>query len=85
MPSTIAALDDPAFAEATNEYFSNAPVGLIFGASVKTLKPIYLGPKHQQLWETVLEPNMQAAEQGTLSPADAFAKSVSDGRQLATG
>jgi cellobiose transport system substrate-binding protein len=85
MPSTIAALDDPAFADATNAYFNNAPVGKIFGASVKSLKPIYLGPKHQQLWETILEPNMQAVEQGTLSPADGFAKSIADGEELATG
>jgi cellobiose transport system substrate-binding protein len=85
MPSTIAALDDPAFAGATNAYFNNAPVGVIFGGSVKALKPIYLGPKHQQLWETILEPNMQAVEQGHLSSADAFAKSIADGRDLATG
>lgn len=85
MPSTIAALDDPSFANANNEYFSNAPVGVIFGASVKSLKPIYLGPKHQQLWETILEPNMQAVERGGMSSTDAFGKSIADGKKLATG
>ncbi len=85
MPSSLPALEDPTFANATNEYFSNAPVGKIFGASVKTLKPIYLGPKHQQLWESVLEPSMQAAERGDLGADAAFTKAVTDGRKLATG
>lgn len=85
MPSTIAGLDDPAFANATNEYFSNAPVGKIYGASVKTLEPIYLGPMHQQLWETILEARMQAAERGAQAPDAAFAQAVTDGRKLATG
>ncbi|GAB2957205.1 extracellular solute-binding protein [Micromonospora polyrhachis] len=85
MPSNVPALDDPQFKDSTNVYFSNAPTGTIFGTSVKQLKPIYLGPKHQQLWENIFEPQMQAAEQGR-SPADAaWQKAVEEGRKLAEG
>ncbi len=51
LPSNLKALDDPAVADSTNEYFNNAPVGKIYAGAAKDLKPIYLGPKHQQLWE----------------------------------
>ena len=85
MPSNIKALDDPAFKDSKNEYFNNAPTGQIFGDSVKTLKPIFLGPKHQKLWENVYEPQMQAAEQGKSSSADGWKKATEDGKKLAAG
>jgi len=85
MPSSIPALEDPVFKDSKNEYFNNAPTGQIFGASVKSLKPIYLGPKHQQLWETVFEPQMQAAEQGKSTSPAAWAKATEDGKKLAAG
>lgn len=85
MPSSVKALDDPAFKDSKNEYFNNAPTGEIFGASVKTLKPIYLGPKHQPLWENVFEPQMQAAEQGKSTSAAAWQKATDDGKKLANG
>ena len=77
MPSNTKALADPAFADTKDEYFSNAPIGKIFGASVTTLKPIYLGPKHQAIWETVFEPQMQAAEQGK----SVFRRRLEEGRR----
>jgi cellobiose transport system substrate-binding protein len=85
MPSSVSALDDPTFKDSKNAYFNNAPTGQIFGASVKTLKPIYLGPKHQALWENVFEPAMQSAEQGKATSADAWQKAVTDGKKLAAG
>jgi len=85
MPSSIPALNNPAFKDSKNEYFNNAPTGEIFGASVKTLKPIYLGPKHQPLWENIFEPQMQAAEQGKSTSAAAWQKAVDDGKKLANG
>ena len=83
LPSNLQALDDPAVAISTNDYFNNAPFGKIYAGAAKDLKPIYLGPKHQQLWENVFEPQMQAAETGKSSPADAWAKAVKDGKALA--
>jgi cellobiose transport system substrate-binding protein len=85
MPSNVAALDDPAFKDSKNEYMNNAPTGAIFGASAKALKPIHLGPQHQNLWEKVFEPQMQAAESGKSTSAAAWAKAVEDGKKLAAG
>lgn len=85
LPSNLKALDDTAVTGLTNPYFNNAPTGQIFSASAKTLKPIYLGPKHQALWENVFEPQMQAAEQGKSTPAAAWTKATADGKKLAEG
>jgi cellobiose transport system substrate-binding protein len=83
LPSNLKALADPAVADSTNDYFNNAPFGKIYAGAAKNLKPIYLGPRHQQLWETIFEPQMQAAETGKSSSADAWAKAVKDGKALA--
>ncbi|WP_432987230.1 ABC transporter substrate-binding protein [Dactylosporangium sp. CA-233914] len=85
LPSSNAALADPQIAGATNEYFNNAPVGKIYVDAAKTLKPIYLGPKHQALWENGFEPAMQAAEQGKLSAAAGWDKAIKDSKALAEG
>jgi cellobiose transport system substrate-binding protein len=85
MPSNLLALDDPAFKDSTNPYFRNAPTGRIFGDSAKALRPIYLGPMHQQIWENVVEPQMQAAERGKMSSAAAWRKAMKDAEALADG
>ncbi|MFI5908660.1 extracellular solute-binding protein [Dactylosporangium sp. NPDC051541] len=85
LPSSQSALADPQIAGATNDYFNNAPVGKIYVEAAKTLKPIYLGPKHQALWENAFEPAMQAAEQGKLSPQAGWDKAIKDSKALAEG
>ncbi|MEV4515858.1 extracellular solute-binding protein [Dactylosporangium sp. NPDC049525] len=85
LPSSIAALDDPKITDAKNEYFNNAPVGKIYAGAAKELKPIYLGPKHQALWENGFEPAMQAAEQGKLSAQAGWDKAIKDSKALAEG
>ena len=85
LPSSVAALDDPKITEAKNDYFNNAPVGKIYAAAAKELKPIYLGPKHQALWENGFEPAMQAAEQGKLSAQAGWDKAIKDSKALAEG
>lgn len=76
LPSSPKALDDPAFLALTNDYFSNAPVGKIFGTGAKALKPIVLGPKHQAIKERAFEPAMQAVEQGKLTPDKAWQQAL---------
>jgi cellobiose transport system substrate-binding protein len=85
LPSSNSALADPQITGATNEYFNNAPVGKIYVDAAKTLKPIYLGPKHQALWENAFEPAMQAAEQGKLSAQAGWDKAIKDSKALAEG
>jgi cellobiose transport system substrate-binding protein len=82
MPSNLEAAADPKFADAKSAYFGDAPIGKIFGDSVKNIKPVYLGPLHQQLWETVLEPRMQAAERGQKSPEAAWSEAMTEAKKV---
>ncbi|TDB73115.1 ABC transporter substrate-binding protein [Micromonospora sp. KC721] len=68
LPSSPQALSDPAVAEATNDYFSNAPVGKIFAAGASELKPVYLGPKNQAVRDAV-ENALRSVEQGKAADA----------------
>jgi len=81
MPSSIPGIEDPAFKSKTSEYFSGAPIGQIFGDSVKSMKPVFLGAKHQQVWETIVEPQMQAAERGKLKPDAAWDKAMGEAKK----
>ena len=82
LPSSPAALDDPALQSFTNPYFNNAPVGQIFGTGAKQLQPVYFGPKNQVVRDAV-EATLLAVQQGQLKPADAWAKAVKDAQQAA--
>ncbi|MER7893381.1 extracellular solute-binding protein [Micromonospora sp. NPDC094482] len=81
MPSSIPGIEDPAFKDKTSEYFSGAPIGQIFGDSVKNMKPVFLGAKHQQVWETIVEPQMQAAERGQTSSDAAWTKAMNEAKK----
>lgn len=80
-PSSPQAIDDPAVQGFTNSYFSNAPVGRIFGESVKALKPVYLGPDNLQIGDRVGNA-LLAVEQGKLQPDEAWSKAVDDAKRL---
>ncbi|MFI6263993.1 extracellular solute-binding protein [Micromonospora sp. NPDC051006] len=81
MPSSIPGIEDPAFKGKTSEYFSGAPIGQIFGDSVKNMKPVFLGAKHQQVWETIVEPQMQAAERGQTRSDAAWTKAMNEAKK----
>ncbi|MFI6096282.1 ABC transporter substrate-binding protein [Lentzea sp. NPDC051213] len=80
-PSSPQAIDDPAVQSFTNAYFGNAPVGKIFGESVKALKPVYLGPDNLPISDRVGNA-LLAVEQGKLQPDEAWAKAVDDAKRL---
>jgi cellobiose transport system substrate-binding protein len=81
-PSSPQAIDDPAVVDFKNAYFNNAPVGKIFGASVKALKPVYLGPDNVAIGDRVGNA-LLAVEQGKLKPDEAWAKAIDDAKRLA--
>jgi cellobiose transport system substrate-binding protein len=81
-PSSPQAIDDPAVQGFANAYFNDAPVGKIFGDSVKALKPVYLGPANLAINDRVTNA-LTAVEQGKLSPDEAWAKAVDDAKRLA--
>ncbi|TCB99107.1 extracellular solute-binding protein [Micromonospora zingiberis] len=82
LPSSPQALDDPAITEASNAYFSDAPVGKIFGTGAKTLKPVYMGPKNQAV-RTEVENAVRTVELGQRSPDQGWQDAVNNAKKAA--
>lgn len=80
LPTNLKALDSADFKAYKNPYFSDAPVGAIFGAGVKTLKPVTLGPKHQAVKERAFEPQLQAYEAGQVAKDKAWETAIKDAK-----
>jgi cellobiose transport system substrate-binding protein len=82
LPSSPQALDDPAIAQATNAYFSNAPTGQIFAAGAKSLKPVYMGPRNQAV-RTEVENAVRTVELGQRNPAQGWTDAVANAKKAA--
>ncbi|MEV7342926.1 extracellular solute-binding protein [Streptomyces sp. NPDC093544] len=81
-PSALKAIDDPTVQGFTNPYFNDAPVGKIFGESVKALKPVYLGPENTPINDRFGNA-LSALEQGKLSADEAWKKALDDAERAA--
>ncbi|MFG3713140.1 ABC transporter substrate-binding protein [Micromonospora sp. NPDC047730] len=82
LPSSPQALADPAIVDAKNAYFSDAPVGQIFGEGAKTLKPVYMGPKNQAV-RTEVENAVRTVELGQRSPEQGWTDAVNNAKKAA--
>jgi cellobiose transport system substrate-binding protein len=82
LPSNPRALQDPAILNFTNEYFSNAPTGQILAAGATVLKPVYLGPKTQQIRDQV-DAALRSIEQKRRTPDQAWQDAVTNGTNAA--
>ncbi|QIG44505.1 extracellular solute-binding protein [Nocardioides anomalus] len=82
LPSNPTLYDTPALKDATNEYFSDAPIGQLFVAGASSLKPVYLGAKNQPVRDAV-ENAMRSAENGEKSSSEAWDTAVSDAEAAA--
>ncbi|MEU7980211.1 extracellular solute-binding protein [Micromonospora sp. NPDC049081] len=82
LPSSPQALDDPAVVGSTNAYFSDAPVGKIFAAGAKSLKPVYMGPKNQAV-RTEVENAVRTVELGQRNPAQGWTDATTNARKAA--
>lgn len=81
-PSNVKAEQDPAVSGAANDYFSGAPTGKIFGGLVSSVKPVYLGPKNEDVRQAV-ENVLIAVGQGKVKPEEAWAKAVDAAKKAA--
>ena len=70
------------FLATKNAYFSNAPVGQIFGPSAASLKPVYLGSKNQAV-RTAVENALLSVEQGKRTAAQAWQDALTTGAAAA--
>lgn len=82
LPSSPVAYDNADFKAFKNEYFNNAPVGVIFGAGATSLKPVYLGAKNQAVRNAV-EDALKSVEQKKKTSDAAWADALKNGATAA--
>jgi cellobiose transport system substrate-binding protein len=76
-PSSSAASADSAVEAATDEYFSNAPIGELFKESADELPIATLGPKDGVIKDTISNGILRVEQQGQ-DPDEAWSKTVDD-------
>jgi cellobiose transport system substrate-binding protein len=76
-PSSSTASAEPAVADATDPYFSNAPIGEVFKTSADNLPVVTLGPKDGLIKDTFSNGILRVEQQGQ-SPDTAWAKTMDD-------
>jgi cellobiose transport system substrate-binding protein len=76
-PSSSTAASDPAVEQATDSYFSNAPIGEVFKESADNLPVATLGPKDGLIKNTFTN-GLLLVEQNGQSPDSAWSKTMSD-------
>ena len=76
-PSSSTAAEDDAVAAATDEYFSNAPVGELFKQSAENLTVATLGPKDGVIKDTISNGLLRIDQQGE-DPDTAWQKTMDD-------
>jgi cellobiose transport system substrate-binding protein len=83
MPSNSKALADPSVQNATNPFFSDAPIGQIFAKSAAALQPVYLGIKHAQV-KNAIESVVQGIDDRSI-PFDTSWQKLQDDALKAAG
>ncbi|MFI6901943.1 ABC transporter substrate-binding protein [Nonomuraea sp. NPDC050394] len=81
-PSSLPAQQDAKVTGLKNAYFSDAPTGQIFSASVKDLLPMFLGEKHAQV-KTAVEKVIEGMDHGAVPYEEAWARFVAAGVKAA--
>jgi cellobiose transport system substrate-binding protein len=82
LPSNPTLYETSELQAATNEYFSDAPVGQLFVAGASQLEPVYLGAKNQVVRDAV-ENVLRGVEAGDLSPEDGWQDAIEAAEQAA--
>lgn len=75
LPSSPQALESDEVQNYTRPFFSDAPVGKIFGQNAMELKPVHLGTKHQPVDQAVTDA-MLSIDQQDVDPGAAWKKAV---------
>ncbi|WP_340561345.1 ABC transporter substrate-binding protein [Streptomyces sp. GSL17-111] len=75
-PSAPASYETSAVADATHEYFGDAPIGEIFARAAQDIPTQIIGPKDQIIAENIGRSGVRQVEQKGLSPEDAWQEAV---------
>ena len=75
LPSLPALYDTPELKDAKNPYFNDAPIGQLFVAGAKNLKPVYLGAKNVPVRDA-FENVLRSVENGDRSESKGWPAAV---------
>lgn len=73
IPSTKAALDDPAVLNTTNDYFPGTPIGKIFTSTAHSIQPAPIGPNDGAVKDIITQNGLLDMEQRGTSKDKAWA------------
>jgi cellobiose transport system substrate-binding protein len=79
-PSSSVAAEDPEVANTTSEYFSDAPIGALFGESAANLRFTPIGPYDTQIQEAFTTALTSVETQGA-NPDEAFDQAVANAEE----
>ncbi|MFC0039807.1 ABC transporter substrate-binding protein [Actinomadura rayongensis] len=74
-PSSPQAARDPVVAGSANAFFGGAPTGRIFGAVAARVRPVYLGPRNEDV-RVAVDDVLLSVGQGRLAARDAWPRAV---------
>ncbi|GAA2288543.1 ABC transporter substrate-binding protein [Nonomuraea roseoviolacea subsp. roseoviolacea] len=80
-PSIPALYDDPSIQSFTKPFFGDAPIGKIYSAAAKALKPQHLGPKEAEV-RVAIGNGLGRVEQGKQTPDQAWAQVLEDVKKI---
>lgn len=75
LPSLPALYDTPELKDAKNPYFNDAPIGQLFVAGAKNLKPVYLGAKNVPVRDA-FENVLRSVEGGQRNADDGWSEAI---------
>ncbi|MEE1928187.1 ABC transporter substrate-binding protein [Streptomyces sp. TRM 70351] len=75
-PSAPKSYETPEVAEATHEYFANAPIGEIFSRAAENIPTQIIGPKDQIIQDNIGRAGVRQVEVNGLSPDEAWEEAV---------
>jgi cellobiose transport system substrate-binding protein len=81
-PSSPKYYKDPVITEKKSEYFSDAPIGQIFGNGASQVRPVHLGPKNEDVREDV-EGVLFAVADGKIPADQAWTKAIEAAQKAA--
>jgi cellobiose transport system substrate-binding protein len=81
-PSSPKYYKDPVITEKKSDYFSDAPIGQIFGSGASQVKPVHLGPKNEDVREDV-ENVLLGVGDGKVPAAQAWTRAVEAAKKAA--
>jgi cellobiose transport system substrate-binding protein len=81
-PSRTKYYNDPVLTEYKNPYYGEAPIGKIYSTAASQVKPVYFGPKHEDV-RADLENVLLGLGDGKVKPEEAWQRAIEAAKKAA--